>query len=381
MATFSYWHGDWRNSASNLLILLAAAFFVVYASGTLAFAETPATSPAATEEDCLDCHEEPDEQLKLGDGSLHSVAVDAAKWKASVHGKKLKCRECHRNIVDHPHPKVTDNTMLDYSANRGKVCRSCHYAYFTRVADGIHYRQLEKGNPKAPQCTSCHGAHYTESPGLNRRVTNKRCESCHPKVSKTFSTSVHGKGLDGDVPLCTDCHGAHGIKDPRKAASRLAVHKVCERCHSDEKRMKRHGLNPDVVTTYLDDFHGGTNAIHLKSGDAPTHTLATCVDCHGIHDIRSSKEEVAAGVLKARLTKRCQSCHPKAGPTFADAWLSHYPPTWEKAPLVWAIQMTYRIFIPVVLIGLTLHILLHLWGQRPSRRKEKRSSEICPEQE
>jgi predicted CXXCH cytochrome family protein len=376
MATLSYGSINWRNSGWKWLIMLAVALFVLCAAHAVSLAETNTD----TEEECLDCHEEPDEELKLADGTSHSIAIDATKWSKSVHGKKLKCRECHSNIADHPHPKVEEKSITEYRSKRGDICRSCHYAYYTRVADGIHYRQLEKGDERAPTCTSCHGTHYTESPGKNRRRTNKRCAGCHEGVAKTYSESVHGKAIDGDLPLCTDCHGAHGIKDPRKASSRLAVHKVCERCHGDEKRMERHGLNPNVVKSYLDDFHGGTNAIHLKSGDAPTRTLATCVDCHGIHDIKSSKDEIAAGVLKGRLVKRCQSCHPKASATFADAWLSHYPPTWEKAPLVWGIQWTYRIFIPVVLVGLTLHILLHLWGQRPSRRKEKRSSEICTEQ-
>jgi len=46
--------------------------------------------------------------------------------------------------------------------------------------------------------------------------------------------------------------------------------------------------------------------------------------------------------------------------------MSHYEPTLKKAPLVWAMNVFYKVFIPFVMVGLFLQIGLHL---RSARRK------------
>lgn len=64
---------------------------------------------------------------------------------------------------------------------------------------------------------------------------------------------------------------------------------------------------------------------------------------------------------------RCQKCHPGASDEFPDAWLSHYEPSMANAPLVYLINLTYKIFIPFMLIGLILQILLHVWRYAVNR--------------
>jgi hypothetical protein len=66
-------------------------------------------------------------------------------------------------------------------------------------------------------------------------------------------------------------------------------------------------------------------------------------------------------VLKANLQKTCAKCHTGATQNFPAAWLSHYEPSLKKAPLVWAVGVFYKIFIPFIIGGLCLQILLHLW--------------------
>ncbi len=39
----------------------------------------------------------------------------------------------------------------------------------------------------------------------------------------------------------------------------------------------------------------------------------------------------------------------------------------QKAPLVWGVKWLYRIMIPLIMLGLILHILLHLWRYRSRR--------------
>jgi hypothetical protein len=56
----------------------------------------------------------------------------------------------------------------------------------------------------------------------------------------------------------------------------------------------------------------------------------------------------------------CAKCHPTSTPEFPAAWLSHYEPSWTKAPLVHAVRVGYRVLIPVVLGGLLLQIFIHV---------------------
>jgi len=135
--------------------------------------------------------------------------------------------------------------------------------------------------------------------------------------------------------------------------------------------MERYGLNPDVVVTYLDDFHGVSNALYAKGLGTPKKPMATCTDCHGVHAIRPFESGESPAAMKQKLAELCGRCHEGATPSFGDAWLSHYKPTLESAPLVWGVRTAYSILIPAIVAGLLLHIFVHsvhLW--RVSRRRK-----------
>jgi hypothetical protein len=65
--------------------------------------------------------------------------------------------------------------------------------------------------------------------------------------------------------------------------------------------------------------------------------------------------------MQANLLKVCQRCHAGATRSFSAAWLSHYEPSWNKAPLVYGVKVFYAVLIPFMIGGLVLQILLHLW--------------------
>jgi hypothetical protein len=65
--------------------------------------------------------------------------------------------------------------------------------------------------------------------------------------------------------------------------------------------------------------------------------------------------------MSANLQRTCAKCHEGASASFPKAWLSHYEPSLEKAPLVWLVQLFYRLMIPFMVGGLVLQIALHLW--------------------
>jgi len=65
--------------------------------------------------------------------------------------------------------------------------------------------------------------------------------------------------------------------------------------------------------------------------------------------------------------KRCQKCHADATANFPDSWVSHYEPNIKKAPMVYLVDLGYKIFIPFMIIGLLLQIVLHLWRYAVNR--------------
>src|SRR5438128_8521982 len=100
--------------------------------------------------------------------------------------------------------------------------------------------------------------------------------------------------------------------------------------------MEKYGISSDVLKTYLSDFHGMSASL-LKGTRAPGgRVAAVCADCHGTHDIRSVKQG-GTEALSANLAATCKKCHPDAGVNIQAAWLSHYVPSWRRAPLVWLV--------------------------------------------
>jgi len=322
---------------------------------------------------CLGCHADMDpdtDVLELDDGSELAVLVDEDAWQESIHGDRLACTDCHRDHGKYPHADVEAADARAYQIAAAASCTTCHYAYYTRALDGIHYQLLAEGRREAPTCVDCHGAHSVKVPGQPRTAIDGRCARCHEAIATTYRASVHGKALasgDVDVPTCTDCHGAHAIRDPRGVAFHASSHEICAQCHADKERMSRHGLNTAVISTYLKDFHGVSNQLYAAGAGLPDQPMASCVDCHGVHDIQPFDEGGGQAVVRARVEVVCARCHQDTPVGFANAWLGHYEPTLRSAPLVAGVTWGYRLLIPLIVAGLISHILLHLWRYQTHR--------------
>jgi predicted CXXCH cytochrome family protein len=311
---------------------------LLFLLGLLLVPTLAAEAPARTDE-CLACHDE----------------GEATHLDASVHAGH-RCADCHPGFDEFPHPPAALETSRD-------VCRRCHFETYTRTLDSVHEPLVARGDAHAPSCVGCHGAHDVAPPGEPRSRVSRTCATCHAGVSRTYENSVHGHALvaedNPDVPVCTDCHRSHDVTHPGQAGEE--IHELCARCHTDAAKMERYGLSTYVVRTYLADFHGLTARFGGRvPGEREAPVTASCTDCHGVHDIVA----VDAGnspVLREHLAETCRRCHPGASESFPAAWLSHYEPSWQRAPLVYAVQRFYRIFIPFVIGGLALQILMHLW--------------------
>lgn len=324
----------------------------------------PVPPPAQEIEECLGCHGDPGLTMTLGDGSTQALHVDGEALARSVHAGKLRCTDCHPGMAELPHPERPRRNAVEFAAGFREACKSCHFETYTKLLDSSHFALQAKGVEGVPGCLECHGAHGVMDPSTPRTQVSDTCAACHSEVAERYGASVHGRGLQGkaaaDVPVCTDCHRSHDLAGPSDRSWLSRTHEVCGSCHGDKERMKRHGLSADVMQTYLADFHGATATLGQARPEDGTRVTALCTDCHGVHDI-ARVDDPKSPVLRANLAKTCRKCHPGATDDFPAAWLSHYEPSWERAPLVYATKLFYKVLVPFIIGGLVLQVLLHFW--------------------
>ena len=349
----------------------AAALFVTLFAGA-AFgqqAAEPAPVPEAVTY-CLSCHEDETLSLTLKDGSSMSLFVGTKDLESSVHTSQLICTDCHAKY-DQDHPSgATFDSRRAYTVSSYELCKKCHFDTYTRTLESVHYDLLKAGLDTAPVCTDCHGSHNIPNPHLKRAMMSRSCAACHTDINRMYASSVHGRVLveddNQDVPACADCHTHHQVQQPETTKFRLNSPDMCIRCHGDERLMAKYGISTTVAQTYLADFHGVTASLSRNLSETQQQVVVTCIDCHGAHDIASPKLK-GPEAMKATVAAACSKCHQDMAPTFPAAWLSHYPPSPRNAPLVWAVDLFYKIFIPFAVLGLILHLLLQVYRMSAGR--------------
>lgn len=359
-------------------VLFARTFLVAGAAQAQPVDDDPYADRPRT---CEGCHAlAQHDTFELRDGTRVSAYVDPATHAGSRHGRggaDMACTDCHRRINKYPHDPVRAKTRHDYRVQQSLTCYRCHFRHFTHFLDSVHFAQIQEGNEDAPSCVDCHSAHSIRDTESEPRLTiSKTCGRCHEKVAKAYAASVHGRAADEgdpDVPVCTDCHGTHEVRATKNRAFHAGSYLVCARCHGDAERMRQHDLTADVLDTYLDDFHGSSNQLFIEVGYVPAQPVATCADCHGHHDVQAIHGKSGARAARKRVSQMCARCHKGASASFADAWLSHSAPTFAATPLVWMVQWGYRILIPLMLLGLIIHIALHLYRATFGPRGKERS--------
>jgi len=119
--------------------------------------------------------------------------------------------------------------------------------------------------------------------------------------------------------------------------------------------MARYDVSTNVFETYVADFHGTTVVLFEKISPDQETNKPVCIDCHGVHDMRKVNDPESR-VLKENLLVTCQKCHPDATANFPTSWLGHYEPSAEDAPLVFFVDLFYKIIIPVTIGGIVVFI-------------------------
>ena len=177
---------------------------------------------------------------------------------------------------------------------------------------------------------------------------------------------------DPNVPTCTDCHGVHNTEGPSSEGNfHLLSPLLCAECHSDEEMMADYDVSTDVFETYVSDFHGTTVLLFENTAPDQETNKPVCVDCHGVHNMKKVNDPESL-VIKENLLETCQRCHPDATDNFPTAWLNHYQPTLSIHPLVYYVNLFYKILIPVVIGGMLVFIASDI-RKKVANKMEKRN--------
>ncbi len=308
---------------------------------------------------CGNCHEE----QEIYDQSLHGLEL--SKGDKDVSG----CADCHGS---HDMRPASDPLSSTHKRNLHETCGKCHSnpslveSHMISIGDpseaylkGVHARALfEDGNENAATCNDCHGthdiepAHHSNSP-VNQYNIPETCGKCHADIVAEYALSIHGEALEAgikDAPTCIDCHGEHDIEPPStelSPASRAQVSRsTCPRCHDDERVMERYGVVTMRQASYMDSYHGLASA-------AGSTIVATCVSCHGVHNILPASDP-ASTINKENLPETCAQCHPGAGPNFA-AGPVHIIPTDPGQRALGIVRLVYLWLIGIVIGGMVVH--------------------------
>lgn len=387
-----------KGTVSKYFITLTAVLALVLISIGLFFASgrpaavkaADAKAPALQKPDnseCLGCHSAPDKVYQFPNGDTVSISVDQQTYDHSTHNT-LDCKVCHTNITGYPHPTVTAKSASEFTLQFKDTCKQCHPEQVKETADSAHAKLTGDAAAKAPTCADCHNPH-TQNPIAKDKngdpapsehaAIATTCAKCHSQIVNEYKNSVHGKAVfeesNPDVPACNDCHGVHKISQARTVEFRLNSPQLCANCHTRTDIMSKYGISTNVMNTYVADFHGTTVTLFSKEHSGADTNKPVCYDCHGIHNIAKVDDPQKGLEIKQNMLTTCQKCHPDASANFPTSWMSHYIATPARFPLVYYVNLFYKIFIPLVLGGMGLFVLsdiLHrvgITGRKPKAAK------------
>ncbi|BAS26068.1 formate dehydrogenase cytochrome b subunit [Limnochorda pilosa] len=344
---------------------------VLLAAALVAMLSAREATAASDDGSCADCHASRTLGTTFPSGQFHDLFVKEKTFLDSVHGEAgLSCTDCHWGYDEVPHPAEESRTRREYEVGSAEVCQTCHFDQAKEWEAGEHARVLSTQNLQSATCTDCHGAHDAQpARSLQGQGLDASCASCHEPLVREFEGSIHGQALlagDPAAPSCSTCHDPHTTEPVGTAAYRVQSVGTCVSCHEDTSLAEGHGINPDVVNTYFDEFHGRSLRLTMATQPGEWVAQAVCTDCHGVHGILPP-DDPHAQVAPENLVATCSQCHPGATSNFVASFGGHVPP--ERSTLVRAIELFYQIVIPVSVAGFVLFAVLD--GARRFRERRR----------
>jgi hypothetical protein len=166
--------------------------------------------------------------------------------------------------------------------------------------------QAQTSQSAQTSCTLCHSdAEFFDEEGV--AIARQHAESIHAAAGISCH-DCHGGNPDRE--LADDIFGAMDetfAENPYVGVpAREGIPGFCGRCHSDPTFMNR--FAPDLPTDQEQEYWTSHHGRRLREGDE---RVATCVDCHGTHDIANT-DDPGAPTYATRVAETCRRCHADA---------------------------------------------------------------------
>lgn len=194
-----------------------------------------------------------------------------------------ECLECH----------ATKQQVLDAAGALGAEVTDARAARLTVAA-------MSEASPHAGSaCIDCHPK-AAELPHPQGMLADNPCLTCHEDQLGVLNKSTHGDPAGGSdlVATCAACHGEHDVRRVVDPSSKVSPSHVAERC-----------LGCHDQQAYLEGVHG--HAVNVAGLDI----AATCVSCHGGHDIMAHTE-ASSRTARRNISFTCGRCHGRVGETY-----------------------------------------------------------------
>ncbi len=265
----------------------------------------------AQQPSCVECHASKDALAKaLGDPTrpVERLLVDKTRFDRSVH-KSKSCDECHMDFGPYPHEKGRTTAG----------CADCHDEAAKVFAKSVHGRAASSAPESRPAvsvtCQSCHGVHDIFKP-------SDRESTLYPLNVHVTCTKCHANGAT-DAPIgsplrferyASDVH-AHGI-----IVAGLTVSATCVACHGGhdihakkdpDSPLARERVDQKCGKCHVTPFEEYRRSVHHLKSNGAEHKGATCTDCHQPHGIKTAEPQFISDSVAS-----CSRCHDERGVSF-----------------------------------------------------------------
>jgi cytochrome b subunit of formate dehydrogenase/nitrate/TMAO reductase-like tetraheme cytochrome c subunit len=112
-----------------------------------------------------------------------------------------------------------------------------------------------------------------------------------------------------------DCLACHDTVDPQKFAGSVHASLECSNCHASITAVPHETIAPvDCAACHEEPVAKYTASVHGKAHAKGDKVAATCIDCHGKHDILP-KSDPKSKTNRFNVPKTCASCHANSAVT------------------------------------------------------------------
>ncbi len=209
--------------------------------------------------------------------------------------QKEYCSKCHKNEV------LKSN--YHYSNANNENCSKCHN-------EKMHKEKLAKSVHSKLNCSNCH-SYVVNNIGNHKKAPKDGvladCYLCHSAIAAEHKESIHGLSISegiNEAAQCWDCHGSHAIdsiSNKNSLVFQTNLVTTCGKCHDNPAFTKKHLFaikTPGIM--YSKSVHGKIVADGKNA--------ATCVTCHGKHDIKN-RIQPGSKIASINIPNTCEECH------------------------------------------------------------------------